>query len=243
MGVVCGADRRAAAGHARRQLQGYGEYLVDALRLAETTPQACFDAIDADAGDWAAVARSHQREPLLFALMHLGNWDVLGGAYSARCGDLGVLIEPLGHSALDAAIQNDRRELGMTPLDARRDARAALRALRDNGALAVLFDRPLHSDEHGITASFFGSPCRLPQGMARLALATGARVVPLGCVRTAPGRFQFRGLVEPGFDYRRTDDRTRDVQALTQDLLDVFQPWVRRHPDQWYQFRPFFLPS
>ena len=45
------------------------------------------------------------------------------------------------------------------------------------------------------------------------------------------------------FDPPRGGDRETDVRALTQALLDWFEGPVRRHPDQWYMFRRFFLPD
>lgn len=225
----------------RRQMRRYGEYLVDTLRLDALTSQDCFDSLLTAPDVWAHLRASYGRQPILFALMHFGNWDVGGGAFTIACGRSSVLIESLGHPRMDAVIQGGRDRIGMTPIDVSRGARPALRALKDGGTVAVLFDRPLTDSEPGVDLRFCGRRCRLPVGFARLALASNARVVPLAVVRRSSGRFAFEALIDLDLAFAPTGDRDDDVRRLTQAVLDVHEIWVRRHPDQWYQFRPFFL--
>ena len=91
--------------------------------------------------------------------------------------------------------------------------------------------------------TFCGARCRLPAGPARLALATDARVVPMAVLRTDSRALRFRVEIGLDFDPPRSGDRAADVRTLTQSLLDWFEGPVRRHPDQWYMFRRFFLPD
>ena len=223
---------------ARHQLARYGEYLVDALLVNTLTPARCHAAVPTDA--WPRLREIAAHEPILFALMHFGNWDVGGGAFTHVVGRSHVLVESLGHPGLDAMVQHGRDALGMTPVPIERGALAARRALRQGGALALLFDRPTAPDEPGVDVTFFGRHCRLPNGFARLALASQARVIPLAILRQRSGVFQFSALVDLDFAYTRSADRAADVQALTQGVLNVHESWIRRYPEQWYQFRPFF---
>ena len=206
---------------ARRQLDRYGEYLVDALLIDTLTPTQCYAAMATE--DWPRIREIAAQEPILFALMHFGNWDVGGGAFTHAVGRSHVLIESLGHAALDAMVQEGRDHLGMTPVVIEQGVLAARRALRRGGALAVLFDRPITSHEAGVDVTFFDRRCRLPSGMARLALASQARVIPLGIVRQPPGSFRFATLVDLDFHYTRSADRAADVQALTQGVLNVYE--------------------
>ncbi len=225
---------------AQRQFRRYGEYVVDALRLDRLSPQDCFDALETEPDVWPRLRALYGRRPVLFALLHFGNWDVGGGAFTAGCGRSSVLIEPLGHPRLDDAIQRGRDRLGMTPLDVTAGLRPALRALHAGATIAVLVDRPLRPHEPGVDLTFCGRPCRLPTGFARLALATDACVIPLAVHRRSSRRFRFRALLDLDFTSPRSGRRDDDVRALMQGVLDVHERWVRRHPDQWYQFRPFF---
>ena len=244
----------------QRQLRRYAEYLVDTLRLPSLTPAHCHAALQADPADWDRVRELAAQGPLIFALLHQGNWDIAGGAFTHNVGPSTVLVESLGHPSLDAAVQQQRQRLGMHVVYDT-DPRAALRALRPpgaeshGGALGLLFDRPLappgpDNTEPGVDVRFCGAPCRLPSGLARLALTSSARVIPMAVIRTDSRALRFRVEIGLDFDYAPTgnrdhpvrdqDARDNDVRALTQSLLDWFEPHVRRHPDQWYMFRRFF---
>lgn len=233
----------------QRQLRRYAEYCVDALRLGDLSPADCHAALHADPADWERVRHYAARGPLIFALLHQGNWDIAGGAFTHNVGPSSVLVDSLGNAALDRWIRAQREQLGMR-LVSEQAPRPALRALRDGGALGLLFDRPLHPDDAGPGAAglnragtdctFFGAPCRLPAGLARLALAGGARVIPMAVVRSDSRALRFHVEIGLDFDYTVSGDRAADVQALTQSLLNWFETPVRRHPDQWYMFRRFF---
>ena len=241
--VVLGTDDVSTLDYwGQRQLRRYGEYCLEALWPAGPTPADCDAALAADPADWERVRALAAQGPLIFALLHQGNWDVAGGAFTHNVGPSTVLVESLGARWLDAAVQGRRERLGMRVVS-ETAPRPALRALRSGGALGLLFDRPLGAGEPGVDLTFFGAPCRLPAGPARLALATEARVVPMAVLRTDSRALRFRVEIGLDFDPPRTGDRAADVRALTQALLDWFEGPVRRHPDQWYMFRRFFTPG
>ena len=239
--VVLGTDDGATLDYwGQRQLRRYGEYCLEALWPAGPTPAGCDAALAADPADWERVRALAAQGPLIFALLHQGNWDVAGGAFTHNVGPSTVLVESLGARWLDAVVQGRRERLGMRVVY-ETAPRAALRALRSGGALGLLFDRPLATGEPGVDVTFCGARCRLPTGPARLALATDARVVPMAVLRTDSRALRFRVEIGLDFDPPRSGDRAADVRTLTQSLLDWFEGPVRRHPDQWYMFRRFFL--
>jgi len=76
-----------------------------------------------------------------------------------------------------------------------------------------------------------------------LALRTGAPVVPC-CVFRGPGGRFIAEVAPPVLPKRlQTGDSQRDIQAITQRLVETLEAWVRRHPDQWYPFRRMWLSS
>ena len=154
----------------QRQLRRYAEYLIDTLRLPSLTPAQCHAALRADPADWDRLRDLAAQGPLIFALLHQGNWDIAGGAFSHNVGPSTVLVETLGHPALDAAVQRQRQRLGMR-IVYDTDPRAALRALRNGGALGLLFDRPLAPPPKT------DKPPRDPQADPRASSATRSRTV------------------------------------------------------------------
>ena len=226
--------RGDAASLARAQFRRYGEYLVDAVRLDELTPQACFAAVDVPAEDWRRLRERYGSRPTLFALMHIGNWDALGGAYTHACGRSHVLVDPLGHPQLDAAVQGPRDRLGMTPAAGAPGVRRVIEALRGGGTAAVLFDRPPAARDLGVAVRLFGREARVSSALERIARAADATVVPLAAVRVREGEFRFRALFELDAAIEGAGEQ------VTQRTIERFEPWLAAHPDQWYQFGRFF---
>ncbi|MXY85461.1 MAG: lysophospholipid acyltransferase family protein [Chloroflexi bacterium] len=220
----------SASSLARAQFQRYGEYLVDAVRLDELSPADCYAAVGGDdpvwADQWKQLEEWYQRRPILFAVIHFGNWDILGGAYTHRIGPSMVLVDDLGHPALNRAIQDQRSRLGMAPASGRRGLRQIVSHLNDNGTAAILFDRPPRPNERTTTENLFGDRVVLPNEIHRIAESTGAKLVPLAATRQ-------------GHDLRFVPHIDLDHRAGV-PLLPAFQRAVDAAPDQWYQFRDFF---
>jgi len=87
----------------------------------------------------------------------------------------------------------------------------------------------------GVEVDFFGHPTPFPAGPAKLARWSGAPLVFGLARRTADGRFVVQ--VAPPVMPERSPDRQRDIQAITQRLVDILAGFVRRYPEQWYMFR------
>ena len=219
-----------AASLARAQFQRYGEYMVDAVRLDELSPADCYEAVGGDdpayAEQWAQLDEWYQQRPILFAVLHFGNWDILGGAFTHRIGRSMVLVDDLGHPALNRAIQGQRARLGMTPASGRGGLRQIVDHLQDNGTAAILFDRPPSGNEQTVVESLFGAGVRLPNEIHRIAELTGAKLIPLTATRQ-------------DHDLRFSPSLDLDHER-GHDLLPAFESALSAAPDQWYQFRDFF---
>ncbi len=215
---------------ARAQFQRYGEYLVDAVRLDELSPADCFEAVGGHdptwSDHWSQLDDWYQKRPILFAAIHFGNWDVLGGAYTHRIGPSMVLVDDLGHPTLNRAIQDQRARLGMTPASGRAGLRQLVDHLNDNGTAAILFDRPPRPNEQTTTETLFGQDVTLANEIHRIANATNAKLIPLAATRQDHD-FRFTPHLDP--DHRPDSP-----------LLPAFESALAAAPDQWYQFRHFF---
>ncbi len=214
---------------ARAQFQRYGEYMVDAVRLDELSPADCYEAVGGDdpayADQWSQLEDWYQHRPILFAVIHFGNWDILGGAFTHRIGPSMVLVDDLGHPALNQAIQDQRARLGMKPASGRRGLRQVINHLRDNGTAAILFDRPPKPAEQTTTEQLFGQTITIPNEIHRIAESTNAKLVPLTATRQA---HNLRFNPHLNLDHERNAP-----------LLKAFEPAIESAPDQWYQFRHF----
>ncbi|MDH5422956.1 MAG: phosphatidylinositol mannoside acyltransferase, partial [Acidimicrobiia bacterium] len=103
-------------------------------------------------------------------------------------------------------------------------------ALRRNAAVALLADRNLSG--RGVLVSFFGEETRLPVGPARLALETGAPIVPVGSFfQNGRGhRVSIKAAVPVAVD--------DDVASLTMKVGRALEDLIREAPEQWHMVQP-----
>jgi KDO2-lipid IV(A) lauroyltransferase len=92
-------------------------------------------------------------------------------------------------------------------------------------------DRDL--SRNGVQVDFFGEPTRMPAGSAKLAIETGAPILPVHCWYTARG---WAFSVDPPLD-----TSSQDVTAITQLLADQFARNIAAHPADWHMMQPQWL--
>jgi KDO2-lipid IV(A) lauroyltransferase len=167
--------------------------------------------------------------------MHFGNWDLGAAAASVRGYPLTVVAETFKDPRLDAMVVGARSRLGMRVLKMEKTAPSLVRSLHRNGLLALLIDRPTPGD--GVKVHFFGEEVEVPSGPARLALRTGAAVVPVAFARTKARHPDVVTLTDFTVCAEPTGNESQDVHSLTQQIMSAHERFIRTYPEQWYMFR------
>jgi len=230
---VTSGDDAAARRIARQSFGNYAVFLIDFLRSMSATPEDTRRRVIFDR--WADLEALRNGNGIVFVTMHLGNWD-LGAAALALAGfPITVVADSFNNPRVDQLVRDSRTHLGMTVLAAERMGPGIIRALRRNDVIAALADIPAPPGG-GVTVQFFGDAISVPDGVARLALRTGASVVVAALPRHAPWSDRIEAWIEP-VAFEPTGDNDVDVPALTQAIFGYLETMVRRRPDQWYIFR------
>jgi len=239
--VLPGAQEQFIRRTARASIVNYCKYLVDFARMPGATPEAILAAAH-DSGRFEALdGVLEQGSGAIIVCMHFGNWDLGAAATAARGYPLAVVAEDFGDPRLTREITGAREQLGMRVLIEGRTTPSLVRSLRANGLLALLIDRPL--ERGGVLVDFFGAPVRLPEGPARLALKTGARLVPVAFPRVRPGGPDVEVLADFNVEHACTGTEEEQVAELTRQVLRVHEAYIRAQPDQWYMFRRMWPES
>lgn len=174
----------------------------------------------------SAIAAGHGG---IFVTVHMGSWE-LGGA----C--MGLLGVPLTVAALkhkDPRVEKlfvSTREAGRMEVVPLGGALAKLQeALTRGRFIALVSDRDVKGT--GLRLLFFDQPARVPSGHAKLALNTGAWILPATTYRLPDNRIviDIRPPIIP-------DPATDTEESLTQRTLVVLEEFIRRHPEQWLSF-------
>lgn len=176
---------------------------------------------------------------------HLGNWE-LGGLGLAELGyQVNILTFREPDEKVNKLREMVRRERGIRFIYVDRDDTSplamieAVNALRRNELLAILGDRD--GSSHTGVFDFFGRPAAIPLGAAYLSLATGAPVIPV-FVPLEQGRYATI-MEEPIFFSGGHASHGDAVRRGTERLLRVFENYIRRYPDQWYNFFDYWGES
>ena len=239
--VLPNASRGERRRIARRSLVNYCKYLVDFVRFPGVSPEVIVDSVDGTK-EYEALDRALEAgNGAVVICMHFGNWDLGAGATAGRGYPVTVIAETFAEPRLDAMVMHSRERLGMRIVKMEKAGPSLLRGLKENGVLALLIDRSVPGE--GVRVKFFGEDVEVPAGPARMALRTGAAVVPTAFARVHPNRPAVKALCDFGIRPEQTGDRDGDVHALTQAIMSSHERFVREYPDQWYMFRPMWTAA
>jgi KDO2-lipid IV(A) lauroyltransferase len=162
---------------------------------------------------------------------HLGAWELSSFYHSLMGHPMGMVIRRLDNRPLDAYVNGIRCLHGNRVLHKDDFARGLLTAMRAGDTVGILMDTNM-TPPQGVFARFFGIEACTASGLARVALKTGAAVLP-GFVLWEPGEKQYVLHFGPEIEFARTGDAEADILAATQRCNDVLESWIRRYPDQW----------
>jgi Kdo2-lipid IVA lauroyltransferase/acyltransferase len=103
--------------------------------------------------------------------------------------------------------------------------------MRAGRSVGILMDTNM-TPPQGAFVKFFGITACTASGLARVALKTGAAVLPGFCLWEEKEQ-QYVLHFGPELAVVRSENGETDVLALTQQCNDVLESWIRRYPDQW----------
>ena len=168
---------------------------------------------------------------VLYLTGHIGAWELSSFAHALYGYPLHYIARPLDNKRLDALVNQYRCSSGNQPIFKNESARVMLKILKDSGTIGILADQNTMPEE-GVFVDFFGTPACATTGIARVALHTGAAVVP-GYAYWDETIQKYRLRFEPPVDLVRTGDTERDVFRNTQRFAKAIEEIIRKHPDQW----------
>ncbi|HEY1576960.1 MAG TPA: lysophospholipid acyltransferase family protein [Terracidiphilus sp.] len=162
---------------------------------------------------------------------HLGAWELSGFYHSLMGHPMGMVIRRLDNRRLDEFVNHIRCLHGNHVLHKDDFARGLLHSMHEGGTVGILMDTNM-TPPQGEFVKFFGITACTASGLARVALKTGAAVLP-GFMLWEPAERKYVLRFGPHLHFAKTRDNEADVLAATQQCNDVLEWWIRRYPDQW----------
>ncbi len=219
----------------RRSCRNLGRVVAEFCQMHRLTPASVGAHITiADPAAWQRALAMARDCGAVILTGHFGNWELLAYAHGLLGHPITLVHRPMRNHLVDDAITAVRARAGTRSLPKRAAAKAVIRALRAGALVAIPADQN-QTRRFGVFVDFFGLPASTTAGPARLAMITGAPVLPVFLVREGESD-RHRLEILPTVEMVDTGDRDADTRTNTQRCSDVIEAMVRAHPDQWVWF-------
>lgn len=216
-------------------LANLGRSIVEFAQLPSLDAAALRERVDVRGLEHLKAAMKVSRTGGIVVLTgHFGSWELLAAAMSAAGHPVVAVQRPRDNRALEAVASRIRAAGGAEMLPRGSAARAALRALRDGKYVAMLYDQNCKQEE-GVFVPFFGRLACTRDGPPRLAMRTGAPVVPVFVYRQPDG-FHHVARILPCVELvpeGSREDRQVAIVENARRMTRVMEDAVREAPDHW----------
>ncbi|HZL07034.1 MAG TPA: lysophospholipid acyltransferase family protein [Coriobacteriia bacterium] len=208
----------------RETIATSGRFLYDVYHLPEGREPLMRAIVVND--DFERLLRAPDNGPVVFAGVHLGNFDLMGWALSYS----GLKAQTLSVSDPNGGYQwqNElRKKAGMeiTPVSIEALKQAA-RCLRDGGSVLTGLDRPQPDVAEDRRPRFFGEPSNAPLLHVRLAMRAKVPVVVLSSFLRPDGRYE--AIASDPIPMESADQIENAERCLS-----FAEQIIRRAPTQW----------
>jgi KDO2-lipid IV(A) lauroyltransferase len=162
---------------------------------------------------------------------HFSAWELAPFAQARFGYPLSFLAREVENAKVNTLVNYYRTLSGNKPIEKNQSARAVLRVLGGGGTVGILADQNTILEE-GVFVDFFGIPACTTTGIARMALHTGAAVVP-GYILWDAAIGKYRLTFDSPVELARTGNTESDVLENTARFTKVIEEIVRKNPEQW----------
>ncbi len=198
--------------------------------LSSLSAQKVREIIDVEGIEHCQMEATGKNGTFIFTA-HFGGWELSHLAMSVRGFPMNVVARRVDNPLLDDLVENMRTALGSRTIDKKASARTMFRLLERGEFIGILVD--LNTQEHeGIFVDFFGIASSTTNGLAKLALRTGATVLPGFAVWQKDKKRYLLKICEP-IEIPEGNNAEENIKVLTQAMTTKIEEFVRAYPDQW----------
>lgn len=173
---------------------------------------------------------------IVFAVPHIGNWEIAGLIAEDLGLDLMAVAENLPNQKITDWFLDVRARFGIDIVLTSDPARRSkmVRRLKEGGALALLADRDVTGK--GVPVVFFGEETTMPAGPTALAELTNSVLIPVAAYfKDGPG---YRIEVGNPIEIPAAETRADRLRLGAQLVADALESQIRKQPSQWHLFQP-----
>ncbi len=223
---------------AKAVLGNFYLFCHDVGRSTGLPPASLLRRIDTIDGHESYLAARAAGTGAIVVTAHMGSFEVGMAALKQHEPRIHVVFRRDSMEAFERQRSELRSRLGVieAPVDEGWTIWIRLReALLANEVVVLQGDRVMPGQK-GQRVPFLGGHMMLPSGPIKLALASGAPIIPVFTVRTPQGNVKL--FIEPAIVVRAEDSHSGEAHPALLQLACVIERYVRTYPDQWLMLEP-----
>ncbi|MGD0799323.1 MAG: lysophospholipid acyltransferase family protein [Acidobacteriaceae bacterium] len=214
----------------RLEYRNLGWLLAEFCQMSTYTPAFASTFIRYEGLDHYLAARARGKGVLVLT-GHLGAWELSSFYHSLAGYPMGMVIRRLDNPLVDALVNRIRCQHGNRVLHKDDFARGLIAAMRNGDTVGILMDTNM-TPPQGVFVPFFGTLACTASGLARVALRTGAAVLP-GFLLWEESEQQYVLRFYPELTLTCTGDPEADALDNTARFTAVLEDAIRQYPSQW----------
>jgi len=165
----------------------------------------------------------------VFVSAHVGAWQVASLISRQQNLEITVVFAEESNPQVRDILLRLRETFGVKLLPTHAGIRPLLRELNAGNSIGLAMDTRLDS---GDPLPFFGVDALTNTSTARLALRSGAALIPIRGERLRPGHFRI-SVMAPIVNPVPDAPLAEQAIAMTQLINEHFEEWIRTAPDHW----------
>ena len=177
------------------------------------------------------LAARDQGKGVLILTGHLGAWELSSFYHSLMGYPMSIVIRRLDNPLVDNLVNHIRCLHGNQVLHKDDFARGLLGSMRRGETVGILMDTNM-TPPQGAFVDFFGHSACTGSGLARVAMKTGAKVLP-GFLLWEEATQQYVLRFGAPLNLPASENAEADVLAHTALFTKVIEDYIRQYPDQW----------
>jgi Kdo2-lipid IVA lauroyltransferase/acyltransferase len=207
-----------------------GWELAEFCQMSSYTPEQAGRFIRYEGLENYLVARE-QGKGVLVLTGHLGAWELSSFYHSLVGYPMSLVIRRLDNPLVDAYVNHTRCLHGNHVIHKDDFARGLLTAMHNGETVGILMDTNM-TPPQGVFVPFFGVEACTATALARVALKSGAAVVP-GFLVWYEQESRYVLHFGAPLELIRSADPQADIVANTALFTAVTESYIRQYPDQW----------
>ena len=229
------AGNRKLRGAVRGVLRNTAYNYFDLIKLPRLKRLSIERSITVNGWEHLEAALS-KGKGVVFVTAHLGSYDTAAQIFALKSLRTTVLVEPIKPPRLLNHVIRLRQSHGVSFICSQPGTINTLFKCLQRGEM-VLFASDRDIDKNGLQIDFFGKDTTLPTVAVRIAMKTGAALVPIFSRRKANGKIEIN--LEPPIETNGRGDAAQLADKV-KEVARIMEHYIGKNPEQWVVLNPLW---